>query len=128
MADAITTTPAPGASTSEFTLTKYAVIIGTILQVVAGALESLQSAGLFHSGGTADHVVAAVLVIAGLVLQVCSVLGYQGSRTALKTAGIQGAAAQGIAALKSAGLMQTGPGTVAPEATAPAQGTTANPK
>jgi hypothetical protein len=120
MADTTTMTPTPGAGTSEFTLTKWAIIIGTVLQIIAGALESLQQAGLFHSGTTADHVVAAVLVIVGLVLQVASVFGYQSSRTAVKVGAMQAAAAQTIAQLKSSGLNHTGPGTVSPHATAPA--------
>lgn len=73
-----TTPAAPGMSTSEGKLTLMAVIIGTILEGLAGVLHSVQDAG--HAAPWFP----AVLAVIGVLLQLASLLGYQKSRTLLK--------------------------------------------
>lgn len=72
------TTPSTGFSTSEGKLTLVAVIVGTILDAVAGVLDSLQSAG---HGATWFP---SVLAVCGVLLQLVSLLGYQKARTLFK--------------------------------------------
>lgn len=69
---------APGMSTSEGKLTLIAVILGTILEGLAGVLHSVQDAG--HAAPWFP----AVLTVVGVLLQITTLLGYQKSRTALK--------------------------------------------
>ena len=75
-----TSPSAPGLATSEGKLTLIAVIVGTILEGVAGVLHTLQDAG------QAAPWFPAVLAVVGVLLQLASLLGYQKSRTLVKAA------------------------------------------
>lgn len=72
----------PGMTTSEGKLTLAAVIIGTILEGLAGVLHTLQDAG--HAAPWFP----AVLAVVGVLLQLASVLGYTKARTVLKATAI----------------------------------------
>lgn len=70
--------PTPGLTTSEGKLTVIAVIVGTILEALAGVLHALQDSG--HAAPWFP----AVLAVVGVLLQLATVLGYQKARTVLK--------------------------------------------
>lgn len=73
-----TTPTASGMTTSEGKLTLFAMVLGTLLEALAGVLHTLQDAG--HAAPWFP----AVLAIVGVLLQLASVLGYQKARTVLK--------------------------------------------
>lgn len=85
----------PGMQTSEGKLTIAALVLGTVLEGIAGVLDQLTAAG--HAAG---WFTVALLIVGGL-LQVCSLLGYKASRTMVKVAAIRAEAAQQIAAQQS---------------------------
>lgn len=72
----------PGSATSEFKLSAFVAVVGTILQVAGVALEALRDSGV-----SAPWVSIALLVV-GTLLQIATALGYQKSRTAVKTAAL----------------------------------------
>lgn len=76
MAD--TNPTASGPSTSEGKLTLVAIILGTVLEGLAGVLHAVQDAG--HAAPWFP----AVLAVVGVLLQLATVLGYQKARTVLK--------------------------------------------
>lgn len=80
MAD--TNPAASGLSTSEGKLTAIAMVVGALLEGVAGVLHTLQDAG--HAAPWFP----AVFAVVGVLLQLASLLGYQKSRTLLKAAAI----------------------------------------
>lgn len=69
---------ASGSTTSEWTITKVAMVVGGILEGAAVALGTLQ--GQVAAGPW----LAAVLAVIGVLLQVAAVFGYQKGRTVLK--------------------------------------------
>ena len=70
----------PGISTSEGKLTVVAMIVGSLLEAIAGVLHTVQDAG--HAAPWFP----AVFAVVGVLLQVASLLGYQKSRTLVKAA------------------------------------------
>lgn len=82
-----TSPTAPGASTSEFKLTLVAMVVGFVLEAAAGVLHALQDAG-----NTAPWI-PAVLLVVGALLQIATALGYQKSRTLVKTTALAADAA-----------------------------------
>lgn len=82
MTDATTTlTTAPGNGTSEYQLTKWAIGIGTALDVVvAPALAGLSQ---YMPGA---HWLAVATAVSGALLSICALYGYQRSRTGVKMA------------------------------------------
>lgn len=79
----------PGTATSEFKLTAVVVILGTVLDFIGITLETLQGQGILPSGGW----LSSVLVVVGSLLVLGKALGYTRSRTMLKLAEQQEAAA-----------------------------------
>jgi hypothetical protein len=71
---------AAGHTTSEFKLTALAMIVGSILEAVAGVMHSLQDAGMGASW------FAMAFAIIGALIQIAGLAGYQKGRTLLKAA------------------------------------------
>lgn len=80
-------TPTPGAQTSEFSLTKLAMIIGTIATILFGLLSQVQ--GLIPGGSKEAGYIAAALAVCAMALKLASLFGYQSSRTDVKVAAIE---------------------------------------
>lgn len=80
MAD--TNPTAAGPSTSEFKLTALAIVIGSILEAVAGVMHSIQDAGMGASW------FAMVFAILGALIQIAGLAGYQKGRVLLKAAAL----------------------------------------
>ncbi len=72
-----------GQKTSEFKLTTLAIILGAVLEGGATTLHILEGAGV-----TAPWM-ASALTLAGVLLQVAALAGYQRSRTLLKLGQMQ---------------------------------------
>ncbi len=71
---------APGNTTSEFSLTRIALIVGALLETAAGVLHTLQDSGV------AAPWFPAVLAVLGALIQVAGLFGYVKSRTLVKAA------------------------------------------
>ena len=69
----------PGKNTSEFSLTKWVIIIGTVLDLAGIVLEALKEQ--VHAGWFPT-----VLVVVGTLMALVKALGYTRSRTMLKLA------------------------------------------
>ena len=80
----------PGEQTSEYRLTKNALLAGLAL-IAVGAILALGSAVLVTEVVRADSLqdLARVLIWAGVLLLTAPILGYQGARTLLKRTGIE---------------------------------------
>lgn len=72
----------PGSETSEYRLTKMMVVIGVVLQSLAGVLATLPQDLKW---------VAVASALCGTVLQVLTVLGYVKGRTVLKAEAVRAA-------------------------------------
>lgn len=72
----------PGVETSEYKLTKYVFIAGTLVTLAGVVLESLASLGIGHS------FVGAAIIAVGLLAKLVRAAGYQSSRDALKSEAI----------------------------------------
>jgi hypothetical protein len=83
----------PGKESTEFKLTRLAFMVGTLLEVVAATLHSLQA------GGVSAPWFPAVLTVVGVALQVLPLVGYQKSRTLVKAEAARAAAPDDAAAL-----------------------------
>ncbi len=75
-----------GVKTSEFGLTAASMLLGAVLEGVAVVMNQLQANGIDKPW------MHAVMVVAGMLLQITSLYGYQRSRTSVK----MGALAQGL--------------------------------
>lgn len=80
----------PGEQTSEYRLTKNALLAGLAL-IAVGAVLALGSAVFVTEVVRADSLqdLARVLIWAGVLLLTAPILGYQGARTLLKRTGVQ---------------------------------------
>lgn len=80
----------PGEQTSEYRLTKNALLAGLAL-IAVGAVLALGSAVFVTEVVRADSLqdLARVLIWAGVLLLTAPILGYQGARTLLKRVGAQ---------------------------------------
>lgn len=76
----------PGKQTSEHRLTQLVLLIGFALQVFAGILGALQTAGI----GQGSAVIPVSLAVISGLMQVASVLGYTSARAKLKIAQLAG--------------------------------------
>lgn len=85
--DPVTTIADTGKATSEFSLTRIAVIVGAVLEAGAGVLHVLQESG------TAAPWFPAVMAIVGALLQICTIFGYQRGRALVKQAAVYAEAA-----------------------------------
>lgn len=74
----VTNPAAPGNQTSEFKLTRIALVLGAALEGFAGILHTLKDAGV-----EAPWFATALLVV-GAAVQIASLFGYQRSRTVVK--------------------------------------------
>jgi hypothetical protein len=81
----------PGSATSEFKLTAVVVLVGTVLDAIGISLEALRDNGIVTASWLSP-----VLVVVGSLLVLGKALGYTRSRTLLKLAEQQGAAAQAV--------------------------------
>jgi len=100
MADPIVVpTPAPGASTTEFQLTKYITIIGGILTAALALCSQLQEF-LPTGNKLAGYVTLAASIITG-ALVVLKALGYTGGRSDQKVAAIEAQGAIVAAQIKA---------------------------
>lgn len=72
----------PGFETSEWTLTKAAVVLGCVLEGAAGTMHALMDSGV-----SAPWFPMA-LAVCGFVLQAASIFGYQKGRAVVKAAAI----------------------------------------
>ena len=81
----------PGKNTSEFSLTKWVIIIGTVLDLAGIVLEALKEQ--VHAGWFPT-----VLVVVGTLMALVKALGYTRSRTMLKLADLAPVIAPEVAA------------------------------
>jgi hypothetical protein len=72
----------PGVETSEYALTKYVFIAGTVVTLAGVVLESLAAMGIGHA------YVGTALAAVGILAKLLQAAGYQSKRTALKTEAI----------------------------------------
>jgi hypothetical protein len=76
--------PTPGSATSEFSITKYIILVGGILEGLGVSLEAVD----MFDGVAGNGPVGAVLVAVGAILQIAVALGYQKVRARVKLAAI----------------------------------------
>lgn len=73
---------ASGRHTSEWTVTKIALVVGAVLEALATGIHSLQA------GGVNATWFAMALAVIGVVLQAATFFGYQKGRATVKAAAI----------------------------------------
>jgi hypothetical protein len=88
MADTVST----GSSTSEFSLTKLVLVVGTLVTAIGTTLAVLPTVGV------SGHWVGVALAGLAMVSKVLALLGYQNARTSLKQSELAAASARGAAA------------------------------
>lgn len=86
MADAGSITPTPGKETSEFSLTKLVLIVGSVVTGAGVVLEGLAQAGV------GEKWIGLALVIVGSLTNLLRIAGYQSGRNQFKTAALEASA------------------------------------
>lgn len=87
---------AAGRHTSEWSVTRLAVVVGAILETMATGIHGLQA------GGVNATWFAVALAVIGVALQVVSIFGYQKGRATVKAAAITADAVVNAAANRGA--------------------------